>query len=148
MYWNYVVWCCFHWEKCKRPKTQHRGKSLMSDLHNGSTLEHNSNWFRKLQWRATTFVFSIFRNWSCDQQPNNPLHRPWYTESSWCCFSWLFGHTLLSDFLVTMCELPSSEICTDHVDTSSLFYHVYSCFSSFSGYICISYHIGKCAQTM
>ena len=29
----------------------------MSYLHNGSTLEHNSNWFGKLQWRVTTFVF-------------------------------------------------------------------------------------------
>ena len=20
MYWNYIVWCCFHWEECKRQK--------------------------------------------------------------------------------------------------------------------------------
>ena len=76
MCWDYVVWCFLHWEKCKRQKAQHWGKSLRSYLHNGSTLEHNTNWFQKLQWRATTFVFSMCRDWSCEQPSNNLMHDP------------------------------------------------------------------------
>ena len=61
MCWNHVVWCCFHWEKCKKPKkTRHFWKSFTSYLCNGSTLEHNSNRFKKLQSRATTFIFWPF----------------------------------------------------------------------------------------
>ena len=34
-------------------------KSITSYLHNGSTLEYNLNRFRKLQFRATTFILAI-----------------------------------------------------------------------------------------
>ena len=61
MCWNHVVWCCFHWEKRKKQKKTRRfWKSFTSYLCNGSTLEHNSNWFGKLQSSATTFVFWPF----------------------------------------------------------------------------------------
>ena len=63
-----------------------------SYLHNGSTLEHNSNRSRKLRFRATTFILAIFGNWSCDHDPNIPLNEPWQAESS-SLISWLFGHT-------------------------------------------------------
>jgi hypothetical protein len=38
-------------------KMQHFSKSFTSYLHNGSTSEHNSTRFRKLQCRATILVF-------------------------------------------------------------------------------------------
>jgi hypothetical protein len=61
MCWNHVVCCCFHREKRKiQKKTRRFQKSLTSYLHNGSTLWQNSNWFLKLQCRATTFVFWPF----------------------------------------------------------------------------------------
>ena len=47
----------FSLKKMQKTKTQDQVKSLLSYLHNGSTLEHNLNWFGTLQWRATTFVF-------------------------------------------------------------------------------------------
>ena len=59
-----------------KKKMRHFSKSFTSYLHNGSTVEHISNRFTKLQCRATTFIFAIFGHWSCDQQPNNPLHEP------------------------------------------------------------------------
>ena len=87
-YWefNYVSktpQTLFPLRKIQKRKTQHWERYLMPYLHNGSTLEHNSNWFGKRKWSPTTFVFSIFRDWSWDQQPNNPWHGPWHTESSW-----------------------------------------------------------------
>jgi len=61
MWWNYLVWFCFHGEKCKKQKkTRHFSKSFTSYLHNQSTLEHNLNRFWKLQFRATTFVVDLF----------------------------------------------------------------------------------------
>ena len=58
---NHIVWCCFDEEKCKKQKkSQWWEESFTSYLHNGSTLEHNSNRFRKLQCRATTFIFLLF----------------------------------------------------------------------------------------
>jgi len=56
----------------KQKKKQHFWKSFISYLDNGSTLAHNSNWFSKLQCRATTFVFYHFRQlvmWPPSQHP-------------------------------------------------------------------------------
>ena len=120
---NVLRLCClmffFHWEKCKRQKAQHWGKSLRSYLHNGSTLEHNTNWFQKLQWRATTFVFSICRDWSCEQPSNNSMHDPdtqnhhenVFLNFWWYLSFWFSGYNVLVTYL---------EICTDHVDSTSL----------------------------
>ena len=95
---------------------QHWRKFLMSYLHNGSTLEHNSNWFEKLQWRATTFVFFPFLEVGhVTDLPTTHCTNP----DTPYCFSWNFGHTFLSDFLATMCELPYLEMCTDYIDTTS-----------------------------
>ena len=49
MWWNHVIWCCFHGEKC-----------FTSYLHIGSTLEYNSNRFWKLQCRTTIFILLPF----------------------------------------------------------------------------------------
>ena len=73
-----------------KKKTRCFSKSFTSSLHNGSTSEHNSTRFRKLQCRATTFVLTIFGNWSCDQPPSDLLDGPWYVKSSLSCFSSLF----------------------------------------------------------
>jgi len=73
MWWNHVIWCCFHQKKCKKQKKmQCFWKSFMLYLHNESTLEHNSNCFWKLQFRATTLVFYHFRQlvmWPPSWQP-------------------------------------------------------------------------------
>ena len=57
--------CClvlFSWRKMQKTKKEMWcfSKSFTSYLHNGSTSEHNSNRFGKLQHRATTFVFWPF----------------------------------------------------------------------------------------
>ena len=44
----------------KKKKIWSYWKSFTSYLHNRSTLECNSNWFWKLQYKATTFVFWPF----------------------------------------------------------------------------------------
>ena len=79
MWWNHVVWFCFHGEKCKKKKTkkkqkktQHFLKSFTSYLNNRSTSEYNSTRFRKLQYRATTFIFDHFWQlimWPPSQDP-------------------------------------------------------------------------------
>ena len=58
-----------------------------------STLEHISNTFGMLLCRATTFVFSIFGHWSCDQPSSNLLHGPWQVQSFLSYFSLPFGQT-------------------------------------------------------
>ena len=70
--------------KKKQKKMRCFSKSFTSYLHNRSTSEHNSTRFRKLQCRATTFVFG---NWSCDQPPSDLLDGPWWVKSSFSCFS-------------------------------------------------------------
>ena len=73
MCWNHAIWFCFHREKCKKQKKMRRFlKSFTSYLNNGSTSEHNSTRFGKLQWRATTFVFDNFWwlvMWPTSQHP-------------------------------------------------------------------------------
>ena len=102
----------------------------MSYLHNGSTLEHNSNWFGKLKWRPTTFVFfSIFRNWSCDQPPNNPwtlTHRIImivYFLPFWSYISfWSSGYNILVTIFGNV-HRP----CRHHfMIVNNSLYHVYS----------------------
>ena len=61
MYWNHPTWCCFHRGKCKKVEKSHFWETFFTSyLHYMSTLKHNSNIFRKLQCRATTFVFGYF----------------------------------------------------------------------------------------
>ena len=107
----------------------------MSYLHNGSTLEHNSNWFGKLKWRPTTFVFfSIFRNWSCDQPPNNPwtlTHRIImivYFLPFWSYISfWFSGYNVLVTIFGNV-HRP----CRHHfIIVNNSLYHVYSFFPHF-----------------
>ena len=66
-------------------KKQCFSKSFTSYLHNGSTSEHNSTRFRKLQCRATTFILTTFGNWSCDH-PNIPSDKLRKVESSLSSF--------------------------------------------------------------
>jgi len=59
-------------KNAEEKKTQCFWKSFTSYLHNGRTLEHNYNWFWKLQCRTATFIFSHFRKlvmWPPSQQP-------------------------------------------------------------------------------
>ena len=61
MWWNHIIWCCFHGEKCKKQKKiAVLSKSFTSYLHNRSTSEHNSTRLGKLQCMATSFVFCPF----------------------------------------------------------------------------------------
>ena len=61
MWWNHLIWCCSHGEKCKKQKKTRRfSKSFTSYLHIRSTSEHNSTRFGKLQCRATSFIFWPF----------------------------------------------------------------------------------------
>ena len=84
----------FSWGKMQKGWKSHLWETFFTSyLHNGSTLEHNSNRFRKLQCRATTLILAIFSNWSCDHHPNMLLNDLWQAESSLSWFSWLFGHT-------------------------------------------------------
>ena len=76
-----------------KKKTRCFSKSFALYLHNGSTLEHDSNRFWKLQCRATTFVFlTILGNWSCDHHPSNPLHGPLHISSFLSWFLPVFDH--------------------------------------------------------
>ena len=75
----------------------------MSYLHNGSTLEHSSNWFGKIKWRPTTKVFFYFWKlvmWPTFQQPAWTLtHRIimiLYFLTSWSYISFRFsGYNVL-----------------------------------------------------
>ena len=57
----YVSHSCTHQEAISNCQVSHSWQTFFASyLHNGSTLEHNSNRFRKLQYRATPFVFGYF----------------------------------------------------------------------------------------
>ena len=106
-------------EKCKRLKKVTWETFFTSYLHNGSTLEHNSNRFRKLQCRATTFVLAIFSTWSCGHCPNMLLNELWQAESSLSWFSLLFGHTRSHFLLGVYVEDPDM----DPEGSASLYIH-------------------------
>jgi len=71
-------------------------KSFTSYLHNGSTLEHNFNWFWKLQSRVTTFILPFLAighvttlltaHWINPDSYNHPyvafLH--FFGQTRWC----------------------------------------------------------------
>ena len=139
---NVLRVCClvfFSLRKCKRQKTQHWGKSLRSYLHNGSTLEHNTNWFQKLQWRATTFVFSICRDLSCEQPSNNSMHDP-DTQNHhenvllnfwWDLSFWFSGYNVL----VTIFQNVHRSCWHYFIIVSNCLYHVYPFFFIFWLYL-------------
>ena len=56
----FCSWRKMQKKKKKKKKMRRFSKYFTSYLHNRSTLEHNLNRFRKLQCRATTFVFVPF----------------------------------------------------------------------------------------
>ena len=78
---SYLV--LFSWGKCKKVEKSHLWETLFTwYLHNGSTLQHNSNRSRKLQCRATTLLGNA--------------HRPYKQLSNITTpslfFSWIFSY--------------------------------------------------------
>ena len=137
----------FPLRKMRKTKTQHWQKSLMTYLHNGSTLEHNSNWFGKIM-NASTISQRVY---VCTSHVNS-------TPTLLTTVYIMSIHFLLSfpDFLVIF--LLITILGNAHRpyinNTPALLTMIYIClfifpiFSCFSDYIYINYHIRKCAQTM
>ena len=143
----------------------------MSYLHNGSTLEHNSNWFKKIKWTWTlthriimilyfltfwSYISFWFSGYNILVTIFGNVHRPCRHHFVILNNSLYPVYSFFPHFMVIFTSVPilgnAHRPCKQCINiiTKSL-HHVYLFSPDFSRvfcYICMNYHIRKCAQTM